>query len=111
MKETMNIISYDHEFPHAQRAVGIGHDFVTLVELDERVRRKADGKLAEYELTHKWLKKPCTTDDDQAWLSAIGTRRGYMRRIEVEPLILNNPACEKRFISSLDCPKKEKLFH
>ncbi|MFC6674318.1 hypothetical protein [Marinobacterium aestuariivivens] len=86
MFQEQYIVDYSNEFPHAILAQGMGSDFMALFQLGESVRRK-DGKQARYELVHRWLRKPCETDDDQSWGSVMGTQRTYLHQSEVEPLL------------------------
>ena len=67
-------------------AQGIGGNFLCLTRLDEVVKR-ADGKLARFELDYRWLSTNCESANDEAWVCVQGSEITYWQQKEVKGLL------------------------
>lgn len=70
------------------KAQGNDKNVLLLRKLDDRIKR-ADGKLAGYELEHRWLNAECENEDDEAFVCVMGSDLTYWQRKEIK-VILDN---------------------
>ena len=80
------VVDYSSDFPQAIIAQGSGTQFLALYKRDHPYRR-ADGKMALYELDYRWLSVDCTRDTDQAWACVQGSEVTFWQRKELDQLI------------------------
>lgn len=75
----------DYSLPHAMYAQGQGANFLSISKLDEKFKR-ADGKLAQYELNYRWLSCECNNENDEAYVCVLGSEFTYYQRKELDAL-------------------------
>jgi hypothetical protein len=91
------VINYTVDFPESLVAQGKGRNFLVFSKLDMPFTRN-DGKIARYELVHRWLSQDCRREDDQVYACVEGSdvtywqvkelKRGFFARINNENINL-----------------------
>ena len=72
----MDFIDYSEAFPDALAVHGKGRNVLLLFKRDSPVRRM-DKKLANYELTYRWLSADCVHPKDESWACVEGAESTY----------------------------------
>lgn len=72
--------------PNCLIAQGRGTNFLALHRNDRKTRR-ADGKLAQYELIYRWLTIRCEREDDEAFACVKGDDWIFLQRKEIDKIL------------------------
>lgn len=80
------IVDYSASFPEALVAQGRGRNVLILYK-NSMARRRADGKLASFELEHRWLSADCSHENDQAWACVQGSDITLWQQSECKKLL------------------------
>lgn len=86
MMSDCNIVDYSHSFPDALIAQGRDTNFLAVSKLDTPMKR-ADGKMASFEVMHRWLSQPCHHEDDEAYVCVQGAEITYWQQKEIKQLV------------------------
>jgi hypothetical protein len=77
------VVDYADSFEYAIAAQGKGRNVLILSKLDEP-KKRFDGKMAHYELEHRWLSETCEDERDQAWACVQGQDFTFWQHKEIK---------------------------
>lgn len=81
-----NTIDYTEQFNDVIIAQGKGRNVLILRKLDNKFKR-FDGKLAIYQLEHRWLSCDCQNEKDEAFVCVLGNDFTYWQQKEIKSVL------------------------